>query len=87
MNQYVNGYDGAVHALKNWTDPHITLKEWATQLLEKLESVSNKDLYQQGAIDALKKYLKDGEIDFIGTLRLNADRQDNEERQSPFSKN
>ena len=76
MNQYYNGWNNMVHAIKDPNTPDLI--EFLKRIVQNIESKGvDDDPHNKGALDAAKKFLKDGEIGNIGAENMmNIGRED-----------
>lgn len=68
---YVIGWDEIVPAFHKWTRKDITPEQWAlnmiTKLAEQQPTTASQDYRLQGNKDALASFLRNGQLDYIGT--------------------
>lgn len=86
--EYRTGWDETAYGLLNWGSGRPdkkTPRQWAAEMIKKIEIMS-KQPRLQGALDAMKTFLKNGEIDYLGTSGFDIHTND-ENRPSPFSAN
>ena len=86
-SEFITGWDETAYGLKNWgVHPNKkTPQQWAAEMIEKITQMGKIDDRLKGSISALKKFLKDGHIEYLGTSLDSHDSDEN--RPSPFSSN
>jgi hypothetical protein len=85
IEEYNKGWDETAYGLKNWTKKDEAPEEWARRLIAKIEKLP-LDPRLAGSLAALKKFLQDGSIEYIGTSTGYYD-DPGSKRPSPFSSN